>query len=328
MRIVVDLMGGDGCGQQNLDGCLSYRYPDELVVIGDSSRFAQEKVSALVEEGACDVSCASSLKGDESSRALLKHALNTSLAIGIHLLADHQVDALVSSADTKAIMVLGRSVLGTLQGLHRPAIAKAFLGPRGQFYMLYLGAHIQCSPDLLLQFGRLGSALQASRQQSATPAKTVSVVAPDAKPRVGLLNIGIERGKGTGGAKRAIVLLEQDECINCIGFNEPSELFSGRADVVVCDGYTGNLVLKTIESMAGYLRRQLAELANERDTAALSAHIDSDRYNGALFAGLNGVVVKSHGSAFERGFAYAILQGREYAASQLTMACTQILARK
>ena len=98
--------------------------------------------------------------------------------------------------------------------------------------------------------------------------------------------------------------------------------------MIVCDGYTGNLVLKTIESMAGYLRGQLAELANERDTAALSAQIDSDRYNGALFAGLNGVVVKSHGSASERGFTHAILQGREYAASQLTTACTQILARK
>ena len=98
--------------------------------------------------------------------------------------------------------------------------------------------------------------------------------------------------------------------------------------MIVCDCYTGNLVFKTFVSMAGYLSGQLAELANERDTAALSAQIDSDRYNGALFAGLNGVVVKSHGSASERGFAYAILQGREYAASQSTMTCTQILARK
>ena len=327
MKIAVDLMGGDGCGQQNLDGCLSYPYPDELIVVGDSTRVAQEKVSTLVEKGARVVPCLGSLKGDEGPRVLLKHADNTSLAIGMQLLADQQVDALVSSADTKAIMVLGRSVLGTVQGLYRPAIAKAFQGPHGQFYMLDLGANIQCSPDLLRQFGRLGSALQATRQQSATSAKAASVVA-NAKPRVGLLNIGIERGKGTGGANRAISLLEQDEYINCIGFIEPSELFSGRADVIVCDGYTGNLVLKTIESMAGYLRGLLAELANERDTAALSAQIDSDRYNGALFAGLNGVVVKSHGSASERGFAHAILQGREPNASQLFMASTQIPARK
>ena len=239
MKIAVDLMGGDGCGQQNLDGCLSYPYPDELIVIGDSTRVAQEKVSALVEKGARVVPCLRSLKGDESSRVLLKHAFNTSLATGMQLLAEQKVDALVSSADTKAIMVLGRSILGTVQGLYRPAIAKAFQGPRGQFYMLDLGANIQCSPDLLRQFGRLGSALQAARQQSAAPAKAASVVAPDAKPRVGLLNIGVERDKGTGGAKGAISLLEQDECITCVGFIEPSELFSGRADVIVCDGYTG-----------------------------------------------------------------------------------------
>ena len=133
------------------------------------------------------------------------------------MLADQQVDALLSSADTNAIMVLGRSVLGTVHGLYRPAIAKAFQGPRGQFCMLDLGTKIQCLPDLLQRFGRLGSALQAARQQSATPAKAASVVAPDVKPQLGLLNIRIGRGKGTGGANRAISLLERDESINCIG---------------------------------------------------------------------------------------------------------------
>ena len=103
-------------------------------------------------------------------------------------------------------------------------------------------------------------------------------------------------------------------------------LRSGRRDRLLW--LYGKFGFKTIESIAGYLRRQLAELAKERDTAALSAQIHSNRYNGTLFAGLNGVVVKSHGSSSERGFAFAILQGREYAASQLTMTCTQILARK
>ena len=98
------------------------------------------------------------------------------------MLADQQVDAIVSSADTNAIMVLERSVLGTVHGLYRLAIAKAFQGLRGQFYMLDLGTKLHCSPDLLRRFGLLGSALQAARQQSATPAKAASVVAPDAKP--------------------------------------------------------------------------------------------------------------------------------------------------
>ena len=242
MRIAVDLVGGDGCGQLNLGGCLSYPYPDEVTVIGDSTRAAREKVSELAEKGARVVPCLRSLKGNESSRVLFKHAHNTFFAI-VQLLADQQVDALVGSADTKEIMMLGRSVLGTLQGPNRPAIAKGSKGPRGQFYMLELGASIKCSPDLLRQFGRLDSALQAACQQSATTVKDVSVVAPDAKPRVGLLNVGIERGKGNGGAKRSISLLEPQECINCMKLIEPSEPFLGRADVIVCDGYTGSLVL-------------------------------------------------------------------------------------
>ena len=328
MRVAVDLMGGDGCGQLNLGGCLSYPYHDEMTAIGDSTRAARQKVGELAEKGARVVLCLRSLKGKESFRVLLKHAHNTFLAIGMQLLAYQQVDALVSSADTKEIVVLGRGVLGILQGPNRPATAKGFQRPRGQFYMLESDASIKCSPDLLRQFGRLDSALQAACQQSATTAKDVSVVAPDAKPRVGFLNIGIERGKGNGGAKRAISLLEQQKCINYTKLIEPSELFSVRADLIVCNGYTGSLVLKTIENMAGHQRGQLAELANERDTAALSAQIDSDRYKGTLLAGLNGVVVKSHGSASERGFAFAILQGREPTASRLIMASTQIPARK
>ena len=328
MRVAVDLMGGDGCGQLNLGGCLPSPYHDKMTAIGDSTHAAREKVSELAEKGAGVVPCLRSLKGNESFRVLLKHTHNTFLAIGMQLLAYQQVDALVSSADTKEIMVLGRGFLGILQGPNRPATAKGFQRPRGQFYMLESDASIKCSPDLLRQFGRLDSALQAACQQSATTAKDVSVVAPDAKPCVGLLNIDIERGRGNGGAKWAISLLEQQKCINYIKLIEPSELFSVRADLIVSNGYTGSLVLKTIENMAGHQRGQLAELANERDTAALSAQIDSDRYNGTLFAGLNGVFVKSHGCASEKGIALAILQGREPTASQLIMASTQIPARE
>lgn len=328
MKIAIDLMGGEGCGEQNLEGCLAYPYPEELILIGDLARLDQQKITALVEKGTQLQPCVAALTGNESPRVLLKYSQDTSLAVGMQMLADKKADALVSSADTKAVMVLGRSVLGTLAGLYRPAIAKAFQGPRGQFYMLDLGANVYCSPDLLRQFGRLGGALQSTHQFAAASEIHDNGADRDDTPRVGLLNIGVERGKGTGDINRTISLFEQDGCINCIGFIEPSELFSGRADVIVCDGYTGNLVLKTIESMAGFLRHQLTDLANDTDYGELSAQIDSDRYNGALFAGLNGVVVKSHGSASKRGFAHAILQGREYVLSQLPMACEQMLARE
>ena len=127
MKIAIDLMGGEGCGEQNLDGCLAYPYAEELIVIGDIVRLDQRKISVLVEKGAQLESCAAALTGNETSRALLKRSHGTSLAIGMQMLADKKADALVSSADTKAMMALGRSFLGTVAGLYRPAIAKAFL---------------------------------------------------------------------------------------------------------------------------------------------------------------------------------------------------------
>ena len=152
----MDLVGGDGCGQLNLGGCLSYPYPDETTVIGDSTRAAREKVSELAENGARVVPYLRSLKGNESSRVLLKHAYNTFFAIGMQLLADQQADALVSSADTKEIMMLGRSVLGTLQGPNRPARPRDLSGPRGQFYMLELGASINCLARFITTVWPLG----------------------------------------------------------------------------------------------------------------------------------------------------------------------------
>ena len=170
MKIAIDLMGGEGCGEKNLEGCLAYPYPEELIVIGDLARLDQQKINSLVERGTQLRPCAAALTGNESPRAVLKRSHDTSLAIGMQMLADRKTDALVSSADTKAMMVLGRSVLGTVAGLYRPAIAKAFQGPRGQFYMLDLGANVHCSPHLLRQFGRLGSALQSTHQLPAAAA--------------------------------------------------------------------------------------------------------------------------------------------------------------
>jgi glycerol-3-phosphate acyltransferase PlsX len=141
-----------------------------------------------------------------------------------------------------------------------------------------------------------------------------------------LLNIGTEPGKGTAELNQAANLFRNDSNIHFVGFIEPSDLFAGSADVIVCDGYAGNLVLKTVESMASFLRSQLKLLeANTDQLQSLAAKVDIDRYNGALLAGLAGVVIKSHGSASERGFLHAILQGRDSVRGQLLHACTQAL---
>lgn len=316
MKIAIDLMGGEGSGNQNLEACLAYPEPCELVLIGDLCQLDQSSLDELRAKGVQCIPCSSFLSGQESPRALLTDPRQNSLSVALNLLADEYVDAVVSSADTKAIMVLGRSRVGCMQTLRRPAIAKAFQGPKGQFYMLDLGANVRCSPALLQQFARLGSALHNVH-------KSVSEVGV---PRVALLNIGVETGKGTSDVNAALNLIADDARLNCIGFLEPNDLFSGIADVVVCDGYAGNLVLKTIESMATYLRTQLAQLPSDESAFHnLAARIDPDRYNGALFAGLSGVVVKSHGSASVRGFLSAMLQGRDYAQAKLPQICQQLL---
>lgn len=317
VKIAVDLMGGEGSGHRNLRACISYPVPEELVLVGVPNGLDPAAVVRLRERGANVHFCAKALTGSETPRTLLKHASNTSLAVAMNLLAEGHVNAVVSSADTTAMMVLGRSCIGTMDAIRRPAIAKAFHGPKGQFYMLDLGANVRCGPELLQQFARLGGALQGAHQSHSE----------SSAPRVALLNIGSEAGKGTSDVNAAARLIEADQSLHSIGFIEPNELFSGRADVIVCDGYAGNLVLKTIESMASYLRSQLAQLPSiDSELQNLTTRIDPDRYNGALLAGLKGIVVKSHGSASERGFLHALLQGRDYIAWDMQRKCEKSLA--
>ena len=319
MKIAVDLMGGVGAGDQNMVACHAYPSPEELVLFGDPAKLDSAGLKYLTTRGTLFVGAQHSLSGVESPRVLLKHTLKTSLAQCLAQLAHGQVDAVVSSADTKAIMVLGRHLVGTMNTLRRPAIAKAFQGPLGQFYLLDLGANVECPPALLQQFARLGSALYQSHEDG---------VDQRTSPRVALLNIGIEAGKGKADINIAADLIANDARLNGVGFLEPSDLFAGKADVIVCDGYAGNLVLKTIESMASYLGNELKQLSSgQAEMQNLATSIDPDRYNGALFAGLKHVVVKSHGSASARGFLSALIQGRDYVRAQLPDACQDMLAK-
>jgi glycerol-3-phosphate acyltransferase PlsX len=327
VKIAVDLMGGAGAGNQNLRACARFSSPQELILVGSQPDLDSELVRDLVARGAQIQHCPRFLRGDESSRSLLKDPAQTSLASALQMLAEEKADAVISSADTKAVMVLGRRIVGTLESLQRPAIAKAFVGSQGRFYMLDLGANVRCSADLLLQFARLGAALHLGHDQ--VPGEASEQKQKGQKPRVGLLNIGTEKGKGTATLNLAAELLAADPQIDSIGFIEPSELFAGLADVIVCDGYAGNLVLKTIESVATFLGAKLkqSQLPPEH-LQSLADEMDTDRYNGALFVGLNGVVIKSHGSASEQGFLHAIEQGREAVQGNLIQACAQGLASR
>ena len=223
----------------------------------------------------------------------------------VDLVKSGAAQACVSAGNTGALMATAHFVLKMLPGVERPAIVSQIPSRGGHTYMLDLGANASCTPEQLCQFGVMGSIL-------ATDA-----AAGHARPRVGLLNIGEEDIKGHDVVRAAHNLLGASG-LNYVGFVEGHDIFSDEVDVVVTDGFTGNVALKTMEGAARLIRdalreeftrslaRKLGALAARPALAALRTRIDPRRYNGASMVGLNGIVIKSHGSADAYGFQCAI----------------------
>ena len=226
------------------------------------------------------------------------------MRLAINLVKEGEAAACVSAGNTGALMAISKFVLKTIKGIDRPAIATTLPAIDGHTHMLDLGANVDCSADHLYQFAMMGSILANA------------VDGMDA-PRIGLLNIGAEDIKGNEQVKQAAPLLAQSS-LNYIGFVEGDEIYSDHVDVVVCDGFVGNVSLKTSEGVARmvshYLKQEfvrspwnkLVGLIAKPVLKAFGSRIDPRRYNGASLLGLKGVVIKSHGGADEVAFANAI----------------------
>ncbi len=249
---------------------------------------------------------------DDPLRGALRGEVDSSMRAAIGAVAAGTADAVVSAGSTGALMALSRHLVGMLPGIRRPAIIKALAREDGGlFRMLDLGANIEANPGQLHQFARMGSAAAAS----------AGVVA---EPAVGLLNIGSEVRKGPVAVRAAAELLEADAGLRYAGFVEPDRLFAGSVDVVdvvVADGFAGNIALKAAEGAVRMARHMLArELASVSPSTALAKMLLRGRldrlrdaynpqvYNGASLLGLAGVVVKSHGGADRKGFGCAVAQ--------------------
>jgi glycerol-3-phosphate acyltransferase PlsX len=316
------MMGGAGGASTNLAAISHLTDVRGLILVGDAAVLeAHPSVSNLVHQGARVEHTPDWLTGAESLSEVLRHRPDASMAVCARLVKSRQADAMVSSGDTRALMALSRRYLGTLPGLQRPAITKAFNGEQGTFWMLDLGANIDCSARVLLQFAKLG--------------KTIASLSDgrDSANRVALLNIGTEQGKGPQILNEAAELIRNElGDVEFVGFVEPNELFEGRADLIVCDGFVGNLLLKTLEGTAMHLGRtiqkgllggswltKLGVSLARPDIEAIRDELDPQNYNGALLAGIrDGVVVKSHGSTGALGFRNAIQQTRVYLDADLT----------
>ena len=249
--------------------------------------------------------CGQVVEMTDHPREALRHKKDSSMRRALDMVKLKEADACVSAGNTGALMAMAHFVLKMLPGVERPAIGSFIPSRGGHTYMLDLGANASCTPPQLLQFGVMGSILAADLEGARS------------RPRVGLLNIGEEDIKGNEIVQTAHNLLAGSG-INYVGFVEGNDIFSDEVDVVVTDGFTGNVALKTMEGawglIAGTLReeftrnvaRKLGALAAKPAFNALRTRLDPRRYNGATMVGLNGIVIKSHGGADVFGFQRAI----------------------
>ncbi|WP_434025562.1 phosphate acyltransferase PlsX [Neptuniibacter halophilus] len=310
--IAVDVMGGDFGPRVTVPATLSAlkRYPHLSAKLVGHTEAITPQLTKLNSDVACRIEivhAADTISMAAKPSQALRSGQESSMYKALQLVAEHKAEACVSAGNTGALMVLGRYILRTLPGIDRPAIISSVPTLTGHCHMLDLGANVDCSAEHLLQFAIMGSVM------------TQAVDGIEA-PRVGLLNIGQEQIKGNEQVKLASRLIEEHGTLNYIGYVEGDDLYAGKADVVVCDGFVGNIALKSSEGLArlisrkfqasfkkGLYRRFLALLASPV-LSELKRQMDPSRRNGASLLGLQGIVIKSHGSANRKCFGFALDQ--------------------
>ncbi|MBL8309881.1 MAG: phosphate acyltransferase PlsX [Burkholderiales bacterium] len=318
-RIAIDVDGGDHGAVVTLPAAARFleRRPDaELLLVGTDASLAQvDKFLAPALRRRVSTTLATEVVGmDESPALSLKNKKNSTLRLALNAVKEGDADACVSAGNTGALMATARFVLKTLPGIDRPAIAfvmpafDATSASEGQqrrgTIMLDLGANVDCTAEHLRQFAVMGSAL-------------ASALTDNPRPSVALLNIGEEDIKGNEQVKAAADLLRATD-LNFVGNIEGNDVYRGKVDVIVCDGFVGNVALKISEGMASaitqIIRDEFSRDLRSRLIAAIAmpvlkrfkARLDPSEHNGATLLGLRGIVVKSHGGADVAGFTSAI----------------------
>lgn len=310
--IAIDAMGGDEGLAVMLAGVAEARRRFDgthFFLVGDEAKIAEGlKNHPNLTANSEIVHAPEVIKGDEKPSTALRRAKITSMGVAIDLVKQGRAAAAVSSGNTGALMAMAKVSLRTMKGIDRPALAGLMpsLGPNDTV-VLDLGANTECDARNLMQFAVMGAAYARTQLDLASP-------------RVALLNIGTEDQKGTGEICDAARALRDATHLplTFVGFIEGDKLSRGDVDVIVCDGFSGNIALKTAEGTARFvadllrrafsssMRSKIGFLISRPATELLRHHLDPNNHNGAVFLGLNGLVVKSHGGANETGVANAI----------------------
>ena len=309
ITVAIDCMGGDHGPHVTVPAALTFlrAQPEvNIVLVGleDAIRIELKAHKAEIGPRLRIRHASEVVTMDEPPALALRNKKDSSMRVAVDLVKTGEANACVSAGNTGALMATSRFVLKMLPGIDRPAIAGVLPTIRGRTYVLDLGANVDCGPEHLVQFAIMGSAL-------------VAAVEHKAHPSVGLLNIGEESIKGNEVVKQAADMLRAS-AINFAGNVEGDDIFKGKTDVVVCDGFVGNVALKTAEGLAQmlsvFLREEFKRNALTRAAAifampvlnAFKRRVDHRRFNGASLLGLRGIVVKSHGSADIYSFGCAI----------------------
>jgi glycerol-3-phosphate acyltransferase PlsX len=316
MTVAIDCMGGDHGVRVTVPAAVDYLCSDSevsFVLVGRQDAIeTQLRERGAASEARIRVQHAPEIvEMGEPPALALRGKKDSSMRVAIDLVKDGGAVACVSAGNTGALMAISRFVLKTLPGIDRPAIASVLPALKGHTCVLDLGANVDCTAEHLLQFGIMGAELVASVESKE-------------RPTVGLLNVGEEDIKGNEVVKRAAELLRASG-LNFIGNVEGDDIYKGTADVVVCDGFVGNVALKTSEGLAQmlstYLREEFSRNFMTRLAGAVAMpvinafkrRVDHRRYNGATLLGLRGIVIKSHGSADAFAFQHAIGRALEEA---------------
>jgi phosphate acyltransferase len=312
LTIAVDAMGGDHGPSVTVPAALlalKMQPGLHVILVGNTDKInAHLKLNNATSSDSLIVHHASQEVGmNELPAQALRSKKDSSMRVAINLVRDKVADACVSAGNTGALMATARFVLKTLPGVDRPAIIYAFptMKEDVNVRVLDLGANVDSSPEHLFQFGVMGSELTAAVDNIP-------------KPTVGLLNIGEEAIKGNELVKQTAQLFLNSDAVNYVGYVEGDAIYKAVADVIVCDGFVGNVVLKTSEGLAKLISQYIKQAFNQnwltrlsglaaiRVLKSLRKRIDPARYNGASLVGLQGIVIKSHGGASAIAFANAI----------------------
>lgn len=309
MRIVIDAMGGDHAPEAIVKGAIQARneFDIDITLVGDRERILKVLTAEKADESKFQiVHTTEIISNNESPTLAIRRKKDSSMVVGMRLLKEGKGDAFISAGSTGAILAGGLFIVGRIKGIDRPALAPVLPGKNGPFMLMDAGANAECKTQNILQFGIMGNIYSKK-------------VLSKANPKVGLVNIGSEEEKGTEFTKECFKTLKESR-LNFVGNVEGREIPDGNIDVVVCDGFTGNVILKVFEGVAqtifDILKEEIMSSARTKIGGLLLKPVfrkfkkkfDYTEHGGAILLGVDGTVIKAHGSSNAKAIKNAIKQ--------------------